>query len=137
MLARPLDRFLEDGHESIGITKGRRLDQHGMDDREDGGVGANAQRQRQHHRCREPRRAAQRAQCVLDVAADIVEPGKRARIALAVLHLLYAAERTSGRDARIGRAHAAAPIVVFQQRQVCRGLARQIGLGPVRPEDID
>ena len=81
------------------------------------------------------RRSARSA--VLDVAADIVEPGKRARIALAVLHLLYAAERTSGRDARIGRAHAAAPIVVFQQRQVCRGLARQIGLGPVRPEDID
>ena len=63
------------------------------------------------------------------VAPRIVEPDERARVALALLGLLDAAERARARRAS-SAGHAAAAEVVFEQREVRRDLAREVRLRP-------
>ena len=63
-----------DDHEAIGVRKGQRPQHDRVDDGEDGGVRADAERQRREDDDREADRPAQRAERETDVAADAVEP---------------------------------------------------------------
>ena len=54
--SRPLRRRVHQEHDPVGIGCGDRLEQHGIDDRENGRVGANAEGQRRDRRQAEPGR---------------------------------------------------------------------------------
>ncbi len=92
-----------DGDPNKAIRTGirQRAEQHGMDDAEDGGVGADAERERADDDSGEPRRAHERARRESGVLPEVVEPPERPRIAMKFLRLRNAAERTSGRQAGI------------------------------------
>ena len=54
---------LADVDQPVLVAIDERLEEHAAHQREDGGVGADAERQRQHHRDRKPFGASQRAEC--------------------------------------------------------------------------
>ena len=60
-------------HDAIGIGKGQRLEEHGIDDGEDRGIGADAERQHEHREDRESRIPPKRAQGVADVLPQRLE----------------------------------------------------------------
>ena len=55
-------------HELLGFVEPQRLEQHGVDHREDGGIGSDSQGQSQHGNAGEPRVATQGAEGVAEVA---------------------------------------------------------------------
>ena len=55
-----LEIALANHHELLGFVEAQRLEQHGVDHREDGGIRADSQRQGQHRNAGEPRVAPQR-----------------------------------------------------------------------------
>ena len=57
-LAAVLGTFPQ-GHESVGVGVRQRAEEHGVDDAEDGGVGADSDRQREHRRGNERRLVTQ------------------------------------------------------------------------------
>ena len=65
------DLRLAQVHDAVGLGVGQRPQQHAVDDAEDGGVGADAEAERQDEGEREPRHAGQRAQR----EADVVDHG--------------------------------------------------------------
>jgi hypothetical protein len=69
------------GHEPFGAWIRKRFQQHAVDHAEDGGVGADADRQRHQCDAGERRTAAQGAQRIARIADHILEPGKPALIA--------------------------------------------------------
>jgi hypothetical protein len=60
VVARRRRRRLVDEHQPLRLPKRQRLEQHTVDDREDGAVRADPQRQRQHRHDRKPRPLQQR-----------------------------------------------------------------------------
>src|SRR6185436_19722095 len=82
-------------------------------------------------------RAAERADRVGQVATKVVEPHERAAVPVRVLDALEAAEREPGLAAGGGVGQAAAPELVFEQREVRRELAREIRLRAPGPDGID
>src|SRR3954470_16157646 len=66
----------------ISTGKRQRSEQHGMDDAEDGCVGADAERESAHDHRGEPRRAQERARRESRVLPEIVEPPERPGIAM-------------------------------------------------------
>ncbi len=87
---------LGDADESIGLGIRQRLQQHGVDNAQDGGGGADAERERQHGSEGESRRASQPADRVGHIAAQVLEPGERTLVAVAFLCLLDTAEGEAG-----------------------------------------
>ena len=86
---------LAEVHEPLAVAIGQRLEQRAAQQREHRGVRADAQRQREHDRDAEARRAPQAAKREPQVADELLEPARAARVA----HLLL-----SERDVRRARA---------------------------------
>ena len=72
-VARPVaaDVVLPDRDDALGVAIGQRLEHHAADDAEDGGGGANPERQRQHRRNGEAWRAEERADGEAKVLEEI------------------------------------------------------------------
>ena len=108
-----------------------------MDDAEDGGVGADADRERANHDCGEPRRAHERAHRESCVLPEVVEPAERPRIAM---HSFACATPPNARRA----ARRASPSVnprrlylVLEDTEVRGQLAFEFGLSAMRLEEMD
>src|SRR5204862_3309262 len=67
---RVLRRHVEDSYEAIGFVEGQRPQQHGVDDAEDGGVGADAEREDGDDGQRERRRPEQRSEAIAKVGEE-------------------------------------------------------------------
>jgi hypothetical protein len=80
--------------------------------------------------------AAQHTQSVGYVTARFIDAAEGARLAMELLGLVHAAESESSLAAGLRGWVAAAPVFVFEQRQVRRHFARQTSLLPARPNDI-
>jgi hypothetical protein len=91
-----------DPDKPIGTGIGQRAEQHGMDHAEDGGVGADAQREGAHDDGGEPRRAQECAGRESGVLPEIVEPSERPGVAMQFLRLRDPPEYASGRQAGLG-----------------------------------
>ena len=72
---------------SIAIRQG--LEQDGIQNCEDGGVGTDAQGQRQDRDARKSGRTQQPPQAVLQVFPELFQPGNTARVTMQFFHLLY------------------------------------------------
>ena len=59
--------FVADADEGFGIGYRQVMEQDGIDQREDGRVGADAEREREQHGNGEPRRLAQLAECITQI----------------------------------------------------------------------
>ena len=108
---------LESVH-SAGIGDGQRLEDHRIVGAEERRIDADAEAQRHHGQQREAGVAAHRAQGVAYVRQEAIEVQERARFAVDLLNLGYAAEGAAGGQARVGGGHAAANEVVGQEREV-------------------
>ena len=82
-----------------GILDWQHSQKDGIGKTEDGGVGANPERERGDRNRREPGRSAQHPKRVSQVAPRIVYPAERTRIAVVLFRLLYTAEGAAGGEA--------------------------------------
>ena len=105
--------------------------------RKDGGVGADADGERQHSGEGEERVAPEQPHRVPQVPPRVVEPDERALVAVKLLHLLDAAQREPRRPSRLLRRQAAAQKLVFEEREVRRQLAREVGLRAPGAQQVD
>ena len=99
-------RLFPERDEATGIRIRQRTQQHRVDEAEDRGVCADAERQREHGDHREARALAKRAQgvsCVLERALDQADA---ARVPALLTALIEAAELTERREARVLGRHA-------------------------------
>ena len=94
-------------HDLLAPCVGEGLEEHAVDEAEDGGVGADAETQREHDGGGEARAAAQAAQAVADVLHQHLEEPAAARVAASLLGLVDAAKRDDGRAPGLLRGHAA------------------------------
>ena len=72
---RALRRLVEEPHEPIGLVERQRPQQHRVDDAEDGGVGADAEREDRDHGDGERRRAEQDPEGVAEVGKQRAHDG--------------------------------------------------------------
>ena len=114
----------------------QRPQQHGVDDAEDGGIGADAERERQHRDGGEAGRAAQTSDRVPHVVSDVLQPPERSRVAMQVLRQRHAAHRAPRGQARLVRRQSAAAMLVFEQREMRRHLAIEIRVGAIRRKTL-
>ena len=130
--ARDVRRRREHLHEAIGVAIRQRPQQDGADDAEDGGVGADAERERDHGDGGEARRPPQRAQRRARRSRRRSSSQMNVRASRCrSLRVRDAAERAPRREARLVRGHAAAPILVLEQGEVRVDLARDFRLGAI------
>ena len=102
----------EDAHEAVGIRIGKRPQQHAVDDAEDRAIGADAERQRQHHHYCEAGILAQHAPRVAQVAPEIFDDIGASHIAAFLLNLGHATQLACGRAARFGGWHAGGQVLL-------------------------
>ena len=74
--------LLPDRHEAIGVAVRKRAEERGIDEREDGAVGADAERERQRRHQGEGGRALQLPDREPEVAPKLVEPLREAHVAV-------------------------------------------------------
>ena len=120
--AAPIAWIELDGDPNKAISTGirQRSEQHGMDDAEDGGVGADAEREGAHHDRGEPRRAHERARRESRVLTQVAEPPERSGIAMEFLRLRHPAERASSRQAGRGIGQPPTFVLVLKDTEVRR-----------------
>ena len=112
---------VHDAHQAIGLRKRQRLEQHAVDDAEDRGVGADAERQRDDRGEREGRRGAKLSRGVADVVPEVVHD---------------VAPPLRGFDVAIDGADVAARVV--EVAEFLHGLrASRVGRVPERDERLD
>ncbi len=109
-----------DGDDAIGRGIGKRRQQHAVDEREDGGVGSDAERERDDDRKADDRRAHDRPERVADVLAQLVEPGERLLLAEMFPQLFDAAEGPARGAPRFVRRHTLRLEPLLQQPQMSR-----------------
>jgi hypothetical protein len=97
---------------------GERCEQHAVDEREDGGVGADAERERDNDGQADDRRTRDRSNGVPDVLAQFVEPAERLLITEAFAQLIDAAEGAAGGAPRFIRRQSHCFKAMRQQSQV-------------------
>jgi hypothetical protein len=112
----------------------QRAQEHGVGEREDGGVGADAERERHHRDGGEQRIAAQAAHGVAQVASEVVEPRQAALVADRVEALRQGAAPHDGRAARIGRRRIAAARVLGRQLEMRAQFLGDVGVAPGRSQ---
>ena len=95
-----------DHDERFGVAHRQRAQQHRVDQREDRGVGADAQAERQRRRHDEAGPLQQAADAVAHVLRDVVCPAGAAHVAAGFLHLLDAADLERGQAPRLAFADA-------------------------------
>src|SRR6185436_13915378 len=120
---------------STGIRQ--RSEQHGMDDAEDGGVGADAKREGADDDRREPRCAQERAHRESGVLPQVVEPPERPRIAMQVLRPRHSTKGAPSGQTGLGISQPPTLILVLKDTEVRRQLAFELGLSAVRLEEMD
>ena len=116
-------------HQPIGVRVGQRSQQDRVDHAEDRGGRADAEGHGQHRCQREARMATKPAHRIGNVAPQILEPHKRAMVAVDLFRLIDATERPHCREAGLFRAQAATEVVLFDQGQMRRDLARHLSFG--------
>ena len=109
-----------DPDKPIGTGIRQRAEQHGMDDAEDGGVGADAEREGADDDRGEPRRAQERARRESGVLTEVVEPPERPRIAMQLLRLRHSTKRASSRQAGLGVGQPPTLVLVLEDTEVRR-----------------
>ncbi len=90
-------------NDAIGIGVWDRLQQNGIHDAEDGGVGPNAEREREQRRRRETWRAPERARAVAHILERGLDQWQTALLAIGVLHLRDSSELPQRGLAGFGR----------------------------------
>ena len=86
-------RRVPDPHDAIGVGKRQRPQHHGVDDRKNRGVDADAEAENQHAGDGEAGALHQRPGAITKIADDRFEHRKTAAIAISLLRLFDAAER--------------------------------------------
>ena len=108
-----------------------------VEEAEDGGRGADADRERHDGDEREAGVAAEQSERVPPVAACILEPRERPCVALAILRQLDAAEHAAGRGARLHRIEALALEITREHIEVRGHFARQLALFRAGPQEAE
>jgi hypothetical protein len=99
-------------NETSGLLHWKRAQQDLVDQRKEGRVRADAQREREHGGGREDGAAQKRPSCTQDIAAEVVEPAPHPCLANLLTHLRDAPELERHSSARLGLAQAG-PLEVF------------------------
>ena len=109
-----------DPDKPISTGKRQRAQQHGMDDAEDGGVGADAEREGADDDRGEPRCAQEGAHRESGVLPEVVEPPERPRIAMQLLCPRHSTQRASSRQAGVGIGQPPTLVLVLEDTEVRR-----------------
>jgi hypothetical protein len=126
-----------DSDKPIRTGIGQRTEQDSMDDAEDGGVGADAEREGADDDRGEARCAPERAHRESGVLPEVVEPPEGPRIAMQVLRPRHATKRASSRQAGLGIGQPPTLVLVLEDTEVRRQLAFELGLSAVRLDEMD
>ena len=126
---------LPDDDQPVRVAVRQRAQQHGIDDAEDRRRGADRDTDGEHDGDGKASIDGEPAHGVLDVAARILEPGDRARLAVELLGPFDAAEREPGGTSRRVRRHAAAPMLVFEEREVRGDFTGEVVVGASRAQE--
>ena len=119
---------------SLRVAHRQRAQHQRVDQAEDRGVGADAQRQREHDDQREPAIPGEHPDGVADVAPDLVEPAAVPRGADAFLGLLDAAKLEQREPARLAGDIAVAHLVGRRRVDEPLKLVIELPLGASRPK---
>jgi len=111
-----------DGDEPVDVGVRQRLDQHGLDDAEDRGRRADAERERDDRHRRDAGRPAPGPESETHVAADVAQPRNGVGIARSIFRGREVAEAPARREHRFVGGHAAARVLVDQLLEVEPGL---------------
>ena len=123
---------MPDAHDAIGIGKRQRPQHHGIHDRKDRRVHADAQAKNQHAGEGEAGALHQRAGAIPHIADERFEYRNAAAIAVLLLGLLDASKSNERAATRFLWRHPRLEVVVDVQLQVAFELRGQIALGSVR-----
>ena len=143
-LVLPLADLLPDGvgpraalqaHEADGVAHGQRSQDQAVHERVDRGVGADAQGQGQDRHQGEGRAAAQDADAVRQVLAEVLEEARAARVPALLLHLLEAPELDPRAAAGLGLAEAGPHVVGRLALEVVAQLRVELGLEATAAEE--
>src|SRR5262249_41009888 len=108
--------------------------QHGVDDAEDGGVGADAESERENRGERESGAGAKHSRTKADILDQMLNDRKTAAIAVQLLRLLEPAQVDQRVSARLLRCHAGADVVIDVHLQMAVELHPHLALVPVESE---
>ena len=120
--------------ELLAIAEGQRPQEHAVDDAEDRGVGADAERHGEDHDESEPRIARHVAQAVTDILHECFPEPRQPRIAHVVFHAVDLTEVSERRGACFRRAHATADVVFREHVDVKRQFAIELAFVAFAPE---
>ena len=110
----------------------QRLEDHRIEQREDGGVDANAEGERRHDNQRERPSVEQAAECVLQVLPQVIRPCERSHFSMDLLGLRHTAKIAQRRQARVVPGQPARDVVVGGFGQMAGDLLVEIALVPSR-----
>lgn len=142
--AAALGRELPDDEQPLGLGIGEGLEQNAVDDREDRGVRADAERKQGEDADGEPDIAPQRAKRLSRVPYEVIEQRDAPCVATLVLASLDTAERAHGRPARLVGRHAGSDVFLDLTLDVVTQLVVELllDLGPseeraeAHPDDV-
>src|SRR5207248_7648931 len=126
ILRKAIQITIADRHEPAGIGVWQGTEQHGVDDREDGGVRADPEHQRHERRGGESRRAAQHPQAIADVLSHRIGESESALVSPGLGNLRIAAEIEPGGAAGVGCAEAARAVALLEHLAMKRELLREL-----------
>src|SRR5215469_8964180 len=109
---------IEHQNELIGIWIGKRSQKHSVDDAEDGGVGADAQRERQNGDGGEARTLAEHAGGIAQVLRGLVQEAPAARLAALLLERLEVTEFDSCAPRGLRAVHAGPDKIIGVERKM-------------------
>jgi hypothetical protein len=101
---------LPDHDEALGVRVWQRPEQRGVDEGENGAVGANAEGERDRGQCREARRRPQLAQPDAHVARQFLEPSDAVHVVNLLAHEQRVSELPTGGVRRLALCHAEADV---------------------------
>ncbi len=127
-------RHVPDERQTIGFGVGQRPQQDRIDHAEDGGVGADTERQDEDRRDRKTRALAEHTHRVPDVAAECLEGWKAPSIAMALSRHFHASKLQDRLPARFLLRQAAPYAVVHVQLDVAFELGVEVAVAALRPE---
>lgn len=131
---RDLSDDAADDNESIGLVIGERPQQDTVDDREDRGVGADAERDAGHDDEAETAALADRARRVAHVLRQVIEGREAARFAAGFGRFGEVAEAAKRGVTGVVRGKAAADVLVDQQIEMAADLLARVTLAASSPE---
>jgi hypothetical protein len=124
---------IADGDEPLGRFVRQRPQQNSIDDAEDSGVGADAERERDEHSRGEPRRVAQHADAVAQVLAERIQHRKTPLVPPGIRDLAAEAELLACGTAGGGIVESLRPMGGFEHLQVEVELLTEVLLVPPEP----